>query len=47
MVTLLLFRGGVVLTFTGEDLDVVTQPIFEYTDTVRYVMTVRQSTEWK
>ena len=32
MVTLLLFRGGVVLTFTGEDLDVVTQPTFEYTD---------------
>ena len=27
----LLFRGGIVLTFTGEDLDVVTQPMFLFT----------------
>ena len=30
--TTLLFRGGIVLTITGANLDVVTQPMFKYTD---------------
>ena len=46
----LLFRGGIVLTFTGANLDVVTQPMFifthpDITSEVCDVMTVRQSIE--
>ena len=32
MFSLLMLRGGIVLTFSGTNLDVVAQPVFVYTD---------------